>query len=54
VVLVAPEEEPVVAQVLNAAAWTDVAATLTGGLTLPFDRFAFGPLGGTRRTDRAG
>jgi uncharacterized protein len=34
--LVSVEEEPVVARVMNAAAWTSVAATLTGGLGLRF------------------
>jgi Zn-dependent membrane protease YugP len=32
--LVSAEEDPVVARVMNAAAWTSVAAALTGGLSL--------------------
>ena len=34
--LVSIEEEPLLARVMNAAAWTSVAATLTGGLGLSF------------------
>jgi Zn-dependent membrane protease YugP len=49
--LVNPEEDQSVAQVLNAAAWTYVAATLTGVLTMLYYLFAFGLLGGPRHDD---
>jgi Zn-dependent membrane protease YugP len=44
--LITPEEEPVVAKVLNAAALTYVAATLTAVLTLLYFLFRAGLLGG--------
>ena len=44
--LVRPDEEAVVARVLNAAAWTYVAATLTSVLTLLYFLFRAGLLGG--------
>ena len=46
--LVSVEEEPVVARVLNAAAWTYVAAALTGVLTLLYYLTRFGLLGRRR------
>jgi hypothetical protein len=46
--LVSIEEEPVVARVLNAAAWTYVAAALTGVLWLLSYLTEFGLLGGRR------
>ncbi len=46
--LVAPDEEVVVARVLNAAALTYVAATLTAVLTLLYFLFRAGLLGGRR------
>ena len=49
--LVTAEEERVVARVLNAAAWTYVAATLTGVLTLLYYLTRFGLLGGRRSDD---
>jgi uncharacterized protein len=49
--LVSVEEERVVARVLNAAAWTYVAATLTGVLTLLYYLSQFGLLGGRRGDD---
>jgi Zn-dependent membrane protease YugP len=48
--LVSPEEDPVVKKVLNAAAWTYVAGTLTSLLTLLYDFVQFG-IGGRRRSD---
>jgi Zn-dependent membrane protease YugP len=47
--LVAPDEDEVVGRVLNAAAWTYVAATLTSVMTLLYYLFQFGLLGGRRR-----
>jgi hypothetical protein len=41
----------VVGQVLNAAAWTYIAATLTSVMTLLYYLFEFGLLGGHRRND---
>ena len=49
--LIGPDEEQVVAKVLNAAAWTYVAATLTSVMTLLFYLFQAGMLGGRRRRD---
>jgi Zn-dependent membrane protease YugP len=49
--LVSVEEERVVARVLNAAAWTYVAAALTGVLTLLYCLTRFGVLGGRRSDD---
>jgi Zn-dependent membrane protease YugP len=49
--LINVEEDRVVANVLSAAAWTYVAATLTGVLTLLYYLFQFGLLGGSRRDD---
>ena len=49
--LVSPDEDPVVARVLNAAAWTYVAATLTSVMTLLFYLFQAGVLGGRRRRE---
>jgi Zn-dependent membrane protease YugP len=49
--LVSVEEERVVARVLNVAAWTYVAATLTGVLTLLYYLAQFGLLGGRRSDD---
>jgi Zn-dependent membrane protease YugP len=49
--LISPDEEPVVARVLNAAAWTYVAATLTSVMTLLFYLSQLGMLGGRRRRD---
>ena len=49
--LVMVEEEPVVARVLNAAAWTYVAATLTGVLTLLYYLTRFGLLRGRKSDD---
>jgi Zn-dependent membrane protease YugP len=46
--LIAPEEEAVVAKVLNAAALTYVAATLTSILTLLYFLFRSGAFGGSR------
>jgi Zn-dependent membrane protease YugP len=47
--IVAPGEDEVVGRVLNAAAWTYVAATLTSVMTLLYYLFEFGLLGGRRR-----
>ncbi|MEW4568255.1 zinc metallopeptidase [Tautonia sp. JC769] len=44
--LITAQEEPVVAKVLNAAAWTYVAATLSSILTLLYFLFRSGLLGG--------
>jgi Zn-dependent membrane protease YugP len=49
--MVAPQEDEVVGQVLNAAAWTYVAATLTSVLSLLYYLYAFGLLGGHRSDD---
>jgi uncharacterized protein len=49
--LISPDEDQVVGKVLNAAAWTYVAATLTGVMTLLFYLVQFGLLGGRRRRD---
>jgi uncharacterized protein len=49
--IVAPDEDHVVGQVLNAAAWTYIAATLTSVMTLLYYLFEFGLLGGHRRND---
>ncbi len=46
--IVSPQEEPEVGRVLNAAAWTYVAATLTAILTLLYFLFRSGLLGGRR------
>jgi Zn-dependent membrane protease YugP len=46
--LVSPREEQTVARVLNAAAWTYVAATLTSVLSLLYYLYRFGLLGGGR------
>jgi Zn-dependent membrane protease YugP len=43
--LVTPEEAPEVSRVLNAAAWTYVAGTLTGILTLLYYLFRLGVIG---------
>ncbi|QDV34148.1 zinc metallopeptidase [Tautonia plasticadhaerens] len=47
--LITREEEPMVAKVLNAAAWTYVAATLSSVLTLLYFLFRSGLLGGGNR-----
>jgi uncharacterized protein len=49
--LVSPDEDQVVGKVLNAAAWTYVAATLTSVMTLLFYLVQLGLLGGRRRRD---
>jgi Zn-dependent membrane protease YugP len=49
--LISPEEDPIVGRVLNAAAWTYVAATLTSVLTLLYYLYRFGLLGGHSRHD---
>jgi Zn-dependent membrane protease YugP len=49
--LVSADEDEVVGKVLNAAAWTYVAATLTSVMTLLFYLFQFGLVGGRRRRD---
>ena len=49
--LISPDEEPTVARVLNAAAWTYVAATLTSVMTLLYYVVQAGLLGGRRRRD---
>jgi Zn-dependent membrane protease YugP len=49
--LISPDEDQAVAKVLNAAAWTYVAATLTSVMTLLYYLFQFGLLGGRRRRD---
>jgi Zn-dependent membrane protease YugP len=49
--MISPAEERPVADVLNAAAWTYVAATLTSAMTLLYYLFEFGFLGGRRRDD---
>ena len=49
--LISPDEDQVVAKVLNAAAWTYVAATLTSVMTMLFYLFQAGMLGGRRRRD---
>jgi Zn-dependent membrane protease YugP len=49
--LINSDEDQVVVKVLNAAAWTYVAGTLTSVLTLLFYLFQFGLLGGRRRRD---
>jgi Zn-dependent membrane protease YugP len=49
--LIGPDEDAVVGRVLNAAAWTYVAATLTSVMTLLFYLFQLGVLGGRRRRD---
>jgi uncharacterized protein len=49
--LVRPEEDEMVARVLNAAAWTYVAATLTSILTLLYFLFRAGLLGGRDRDE---
>ena len=49
--LIGPDEEQVVAKVLNAAAWTYVAATLTSIMTMLFYLFQAGMLGGRRRRE---
>jgi Zn-dependent membrane protease YugP len=49
--LIRPDEEKVVARVLNAAAWTYVAATLTSVLTLLYFLFRSGLLGGRSSDD---
>jgi Zn-dependent membrane protease YugP len=49
--LLSPQEEPEVASVLNAAALTYVAATLTSILTLLYFLFRAGLLGGSSRDD---
>jgi hypothetical protein len=49
--LVSPQEEPEVARVLNAAALTYVAATLSSVLTLLYFLFRAGILGGSSRDD---
>ena len=46
--IVTPDEEPVVADVLNAAAWTYVAATLSSVLVLLYYLFRAGVFGGSR------
>ena len=43
--LVAPDEAPEVSRVLNAAAWTYVAGTLTGILTLLYYLYRLGLIG---------
>jgi Zn-dependent membrane protease YugP len=47
--MISAQEEPVVARVLNAAAWTYVAATLTSVLTLFYYLIELGFFGGRRR-----
>jgi Zn-dependent membrane protease YugP len=49
--LVQPEEDRTVGGVLNAAAWTYVAATLTSILTLLYYLFRAGLIGGSSRDD---
>jgi Zn-dependent membrane protease YugP len=49
--VVGADEDQVVAKVLNAAAWTYVAATLTSVMQLLFYLFQSGLLGGRRRRD---
>lgn len=49
--LIRSEEDEVVARVLNAAAWTYVAATLTSILTLVYFLFRSGLLGGRQRDE---
>jgi uncharacterized protein len=49
--VITAEEDQVVAQVLNAAAWTYVAATLTSVMTLLYYLLQFGLLGGRRSDD---
>jgi len=49
--LISASEDPVVARVLNAAAWTYVAATLTSVMTLLFYLVQFGLLGRHRDND---
>ncbi len=49
--LVRPEEDREVRRVLNAAAWTYVAATLTSVLTLLYYLFRLGLLGGRSRDE---
>ena len=49
--MVSADEDQVVAKVLNAAAWTYVAATLTSVMQLLFYLFQSGLLGGRRRRD---
>lgn len=49
--LIRPEEDTVVARVLNAAAWTYVAATLTSILTLLYFLFRSGLLGGRKNEE---
>jgi uncharacterized protein len=49
--LISPDEDQVVGKVLNAAAWTYVAATLSSVMTLLFYLVQFGVLGGRRRRD---
>jgi uncharacterized protein len=49
--LITANEDQVVAKVLNAAAWTYVAATLTSVMTLLYYLVQFGLLGGRRRED---
>jgi Zn-dependent membrane protease YugP len=49
--MVAPEEDEVVGSVLNAAAWTYVAATLTSVMTLLYYLVQFGLIGGSRRDE---
>ncbi|HEV3162955.1 MAG TPA: zinc metallopeptidase [Isosphaeraceae bacterium] len=49
--MITPEEDEVVGRVLNAAAWTYVAATLTSFLVLLYYLYRFGLLGGRSRDD---
>jgi uncharacterized protein len=49
--LIGPDEDEVVGRVLNAAAWTYVAATLTSVLQLLFYLVQSGVIGGRRRRD---
>ena len=49
--LIRPEEDRTVGKVLNAAAWTYVAGTLTSILTLLYYLFRFGLIGGSRSDD---
>ncbi len=49
--IIRPEEDRIVGKVLNAAAWTYVAATLTSILTLLYYLFKLGLIGGRRRSD---
>jgi uncharacterized protein len=49
--LISPAEDATVGKVLNAAAWTYVAATLTSILTLLYYLYRFGLLGGRSRND---